>query len=119
MTDELKAKFTEAAGDGFITMQEAIRLLPRVFDVKAHVGPRVKDVRLGEPVISELRHTLPCETVFLAASPKRSSPEVGHVVPERRERPAVGRDCVVSKVPCHDLLQPLALARDGLMHSTP
>ena len=64
-----------------------IRLLPRVFDVKAHVGPRVKDVRLGEPVIGELRHTLPCEAVFLAASPKRSSPEVGHVVPERMHQP--------------------------------
>jgi hypothetical protein len=50
-------------------------------------GPRVKDVRLGEPVIGELRHTLPCEAVFLAASPKRSSPEVGHVVPERRGAP--------------------------------
>ena len=27
MTDELKAKFTDAAGDGFITMQEATRAL--------------------------------------------------------------------------------------------
>ncbi len=27
MTDELKAKFTGAAGDGFITMQEATRAL--------------------------------------------------------------------------------------------
>jgi excisionase family DNA binding protein len=27
MTDELKAKFTQAAGDGFITMQEATRAL--------------------------------------------------------------------------------------------
>ncbi len=60
-----------------------IRLLPRVFDVKAHVGPRVKDARLGKPDIDELRHTLPCEAVFLAAPPERSSPEVGHVVPER------------------------------------
>jgi hypothetical protein len=46
-----------------------IRLLPRVFDVKAHVGPRVKDARLGKPDIDELRHTLPCEAVFLAAPP--------------------------------------------------
>ena len=60
-----------------------IRLLPRVFDVKAHVGPRVKDARLGKPDIDELRHTLPCEAVFLAAPPERSSPEIGHVVPER------------------------------------
>ena len=59
-----------------------IRLLPRVFDVKAHVGPRVKDVRLGEPVVGELRHTLPCEAVFLAASPKRSKPEAQHIVAE-------------------------------------
>jgi hypothetical protein len=28
----------------------------------------MKDMRLGEPVIGELRHTLPCEAVFLAAS---------------------------------------------------
>src|SRR5271157_3782855 len=39
--------------------------------------------RLGKPDIDELRHTLPCEAVFLAAPPERSSPEVGHVVPER------------------------------------
>ena len=64
-------------------VQHVIRLLPRVFDVKAHVGPRVKDARLGKPNVDELRHTLPCEAVFLAAPPERSSPEVGHVVPER------------------------------------
>jgi hypothetical protein len=52
-----------------------------MFDVKAHVGPRVKDARREQPNIDELRHTLPCEAVFLAAPLERSTPQVGHVVP--------------------------------------
>jgi hypothetical protein len=36
----------------------------QAFDVKAHVGPRVKDARLGKPNVDELRHTLPREAVF-------------------------------------------------------
>ena len=47
----------------------------------------MKDARLGKPDIDELRHTLPCEAVFLAAPPERSSPEVGHVV---RIQPLLG-----------------------------
>jgi hypothetical protein len=52
--------------------------------------PRVKDVRFGEPVVGELRHAIPGGAVPLAASSERAPPEVGHVLPKRRERPAIG-----------------------------
>src|SRR5262245_20374567 len=61
----------------------SIRLLPRVFNGEAPVGPWMKDARRGKPVGDQLRHSLPCEAVFLAAPPKRAAPEVGHVMPER------------------------------------
>ena len=41
-----------------------IRLLPWVFDVKAHVGPRVKNARLGKPDIDKLRHGVVTFTHF-------------------------------------------------------
>src|SRR5271166_6411157 len=36
-------------------------LLPRVVDGEAPVRPRMKDARYGEPVVAELRGTLPHE----------------------------------------------------------
>ena len=61
----------------------SIRLLPRVFDGEAPVWPWMKDARRGKPVGDQLRHPIPREAVFLAAPPKRTTPEVGHVMPER------------------------------------
>src|SRR5262249_62397093 len=69
----------------------------------------MKDARRGKPVIDQLRHALPCESVSLAAPPKRSSPEVGHATSERRERPAIGWDRIVGEVASHYLAQPLSL----------
>src|SRR5215471_15437537 len=78
----------------------------------------MKDARRGKPVIDQLRHALPCESVSLAAPPKRSSPEVGHATSERRERPAVGWDRIVDEVAGHYLAQPLSLFGYRLVHST-
>src|SRR5215472_17004667 len=78
----------------------------------------MKDARRGKPISDQLRHAIPCESAFLAAPPERAPPEIGHIVPERRERPAIGRDRIVSEVTSHDLPQPFPLLGDRLMHST-
>src|SRR5215472_10649935 len=79
----------------------------------------MKDVRFGEPVVGELRNAVPGGTVPLAASSERASPEVGHVLPERRERPTIGRNRVVHEVSSYDLPQPFPLFRDGLVPASP
>src|SRR3984893_5703084 len=77
----------------------------------------MKDARRGKPVSDQLRHAFPCEPAFLAAPPERSPPEIGHIMPERRERPAICRDRIVGEVASHDLPQPFPLLWDRLMHS--
>src|SRR6516164_2948540 len=79
----------------------------------------MKDTRSGKPVIGQFRHPMPREAVLLAAASERSTPEVGHVMPERRERPTVCGYRIISEMACNDLLQPVALIRDGLVHSQP
>src|SRR5262249_47709136 len=64
----------------------SIRLLPWVCDGKTLIGPGVKNARSGKPAVDQFRHPIPREAVLLAAAPERSTPEVGHVMPERRER---------------------------------
>ena len=61
----------------------SIRLLPRVFDGEALIGPGMTDTRRGKPVVGQFRHSIPSEAVLLAAPPKRATPEVGNVMPER------------------------------------
>src|ERR1700750_2098925 len=78
----------------------------------------MKDARRGKPVSYQLRHAFPCEPAFLAAPPERSPPEIGHIMPERRERPAIARDRVVGEVASHDLPQPFPLLRDRLIIPT-
>jgi hypothetical protein len=78
----------------------------------------MKDARRRKPVIDQLRHAFPCESISLAAPPKRSSPEIGHVMSECRERPAIGWDRIVGEVASHYLAQPLSLFGYRLVHST-
>src|SRR6202007_2895447 len=52
------------------------RLPPWWFDGEALVWPGMEYARRGEPVVSQFRHAIPCEAVLLAASPKRSTPEI-------------------------------------------
>src|SRR5262249_28481729 len=77
----------------------------------------MKDARSGKPVVGQFRDPIPCEAVFLAATPERSTPEVGHVMPARRERPTVCGYRIVSEMACNDLLQPVTLIWDSLVHS--
>src|SRR6195256_2891860 len=97
----------------------SIRLLPWVFDGEALIGPGVKDARRGKPGVGQFRHPIPREAVFLAAPPKRSTPEVGHVMPERRERPAICGYRIIGEVACNDLPQTVSLSWDSLVHSLP
>ena len=77
----------------------------------------MKDARRGKPVSDQLRHAFPCEPVFLTAPPERSSPEIGHIMPEHRECPTVCRNRVVGEVVAsHDLPQPFPLLWNRLMH---
>src|SRR5438105_14700781 len=79
----------------------------------------MKDARLGKPVIDQPCHAIPREPVFLTAPSKRASPEVGHMVTERRKGSAVGWDRIVGKVAGDDLPQPPPLFGDRLMHQAP
>src|SRR5262249_24473865 len=79
----------------------------------------MKDAWLRKSVVGQFRNPIPREAVFLAATPERSTPEVGHVMPERRERPTICGYRIVSEMACNDLLQPVTLSWDSLVHSPP
>src|SRR5215469_9630516 len=79
----------------------------------------MKDARSGKPVVGQFRHPIPREAALLATPPERSTPEVGHVMSERRERPTIGGYRIVSEMACHDLPQPVTLIWDSLVHSQP
>lgn len=72
-------------------------LLPRVFDGKAKVGPRMKDSKAWEQGISDRvirSHVLP------TASIQRSPPEVHNVVTKRLERSSLEpRDAQSTRAP--------------------
>src|ERR1700751_2624853 len=94
-------------------------LLPRVVDGEAPVRPRMKDARSGEPIVAELRGTLPHEPTPLAASLERAPPQVGHTEPERCPRPGVRWERIVGDLGTYDLPQPFPLVGDRPMHSMP
>jgi len=54
-----------------------IRLPPRVRDGKALAWPRVKDDRLREPGVHQLRHPFPRDPILLAAISQDAPPEDG------------------------------------------
>src|SRR6516165_729478 len=96
-----------------------IRLPPRVCDGEAIARPGVKDARFRKPVVRKLRHPCPRHPVLLTATPQRTPPEVDDVVPEHMQGTAVGRHCVVVEVAANDVMQPLSLFRDRLVHAPP
>src|SRR5215471_9910776 len=104
-----------AAPDPYVR-NSRIRLPPRVFDGKPLVRPGVKDFRLRQPVVSQLRHPSPRSGVLLATPPEAASPQTRHVIAEGAQRRAIGRHGVVGEEPSDDLLQPAPLFGDRLMH---
>src|SRR5436190_12414028 len=62
------ARVTPRPPHGSVRAPLCIRLLPRVPDGETLVGPGVKDSRLWEPVVGQLRHSSPGETAFLTGA---------------------------------------------------
>src|SRR6266536_2344125 len=83
-----------AAPDLYMQLSR-IRLLPRVRDGEAPIGPGMKDTRLWEPVVNQAVHPSPGELGHVAASGENPSPALGDVGPEHRECAKVGRHRVV------------------------
>src|ERR1700692_973178 len=71
------ARVTPRPPHGSVRAPLCIRLLPRVPDGETLVGPGVKDWRLWEPVVRQLRHSSPGETAFLTASAECPAPAFG------------------------------------------
>lgn len=92
-------------------------LLPWVFGVEAHNGPRVKDASTGNPLLCQPLHLRPRGVVLLAATPKRPAPEFDDVSSEGFHRGIVGRDRVVVEVPLNHLPQPRPLLGDRVVPS--
>ena len=73
-----------------------IRLPSRVFDGEAFVGPRMCNVRLWKPSISQYVHSLPHHFRFLAAREKRAPPYAGDIKSKVPERCRVDRNRAIS-----------------------
>src|SRR5450755_3314736 len=69
----------------------------------------MKDSRLWEPVVRQLRHSSPGETAFLTASAECPAPAFGDLGSKGSQRIPVGWDCVVVEEAGDDLLQPFTL----------
>jgi hypothetical protein len=80
-----------------------IRLPPRVCDGKAIARPGMKDARFWEPVVRQLRHSCPREPILLAATPQRTPPKIGDMVPERVQSTSVGWHRVEVEVAADDM----------------
>ncbi len=80
------------------------RLPPRVFDVEALRGPRVKDARRREPGFDESQHPLPRQGGLLATPRQRAFPKYRDVVAESHEGPGVRGHGMVGKESRRDLL---------------
>src|SRR5467141_2091125 len=83
------------------------RLLPRVSDGEAHIRPGMKDARLGEKIVGQLRHPRPHQSCLLTAPTETPVPENGDVVAECADRRAVRRHGVVSEISGDDLAKPV------------
>ena len=76
----------------------------------------MKDSRLWEPVVSQLRHSSPGEIAPLAASAESPAPAFGDFGSKGSQRSPVGWHCVIVEEASDDLLQPFTLLGYRLMH---
>src|SRR5215467_6045194 len=110
------ARVTPRPLRGSVRAPLCIRLLPRVPDGETLIGPGMKDSRLWEPVVRQLRHSSPGETAFLTASAECPAPAFGDLGSKGSQRIPVGWDCMVVEEAGDDLLQPFTLFGYRLMH---
>ena len=79
-----------------------IRLLPRVADGEALIGPRMADARLWKPYVGQLHDLIPSDPPLLAAAAERAPPAAGDLISECHERTIVGRPGVIVEVALDD-----------------
>jgi len=94
-----------------------IRLLPRVGDGEANIGPRMKDARRRQPRRHEPSDAAPRHRGLLTAPPKRAPPEFGDVIAEGTKSSRVRGHRVVGEVARHHGLQPAPLFGDRVVHA--
>jgi hypothetical protein len=68
-----------------------------------------------QPLVDEPRHPGPQDPAVLATTRQGAMPEMADLEPEEAQRGAVHGYAVLSDVPTHDRVQPLALLRDGIV----
>src|SRR6476620_3996856 len=76
----------------------------------------MKDVRFREPLVDQLLYPFPRDAISMAAPPEHAKPEMGDVVMEPCKCATIRRHRMVVEVACNDLLQPLSLFGNWLMH---
>jgi hypothetical protein len=77
----------------------------------------MEDKRFREPLVDDqLLYSFPREAVPLAAPPEHAKPEMGDVVTKPCKCATIRRHRMIVEVECNDLLQPLSLFGNWLMH---
>lgn len=66
------------------------RLPPRMFDGKAIIRRGMKNARSRHKGGRKPGNALPCGVILLTAAPKRSSPEIDHILTKRIEAIGIG-----------------------------
>src|ERR1022692_1965906 len=73
----------------------------------------------GQPVVRQLRHSLPRDSALLTASGQDPAPAFGDLGAERREGATICRHRVVVEVAFDDPPQPFTLDGNRLVHAPP
>src|ERR1700741_2645255 len=81
-------------------------------------GIGMTDGRQRQPASDEAPHAIPKDASVLATPRQRAMPEPSHSESKKSQRRFVHGHPVIPEVSTHDRLQPLALFRDGFMHTT-
>src|SRR5262249_42831244 len=104
-----------AAPDPYVP-NSSIRLPPRVSDGEACIWPGMEDARFREPILDQPHDPFHRRPIFLASPPQRAPPEMGDMEMERGQPRSICRHRVIVEVAGDDLLQPLPLLGNRLMH---
>jgi hypothetical protein len=78
----------------------------------------MRDRRQRQPAGNEAPHTVPKDAAVLAPSRQRAMPKPADSEPKNPQRRVVHRHSVVAKASTYNRPQPLALFRDGFVHSS-
>src|SRR5262249_19397141 len=76
----------------------------------------MEDKRFREPLVEQLLYSFPREAVPLVAPPEHTKQEMGDVVTDPCKCATFRRHRMIAEVACNDLLHPLSLFGNWLMH---